>query len=576
MPNLQTRIKLKYDTLENWQLVADTFKPLPGEVCICEVPTGDSLEQTTPPATLCKVGDGVNTWENLPWMSALAADVYKWAKQPTLQISDTGTGLITDITSTANGITVTRTSQAKTLSAAAGNVITGITMDANGTVTSINQAVDKDTNTTYTLTSPSEGAVQLSGGSSVTINGWSKIATAQACASAAYTLATTANNTAASALQKADIVSGSANGTISVKGTDVAVKGLGSAAYTASTAYDAAGAATSAVSTHNNASTAHSDIRSQITALAEKVNGRSTAYVYQNKSDSDYTTAIGKAGSFVIGDTIYFLDTNIPDEWVTAVNASSPYYTFQEIETEKQSLTGYVTGSGLTANKLIVGNAGSAVKASTYDVKTTLTATDTASVPTSNAVATYVTGRGYITSATASTTYAPIATKTTVDGIMAGTTAVPNAEHADSADTATSATTATTATTATNYSASGNIATTFATKFDTVTPSGTAGVVTAVTDGGGTTISVTQTSLATPAPAASGTATAFIDTISQAANGKITVTKKNVQFPTQITPGNGGLKDGTGAVIFTANQSTDTQILVIDCGTASTVVYDVP
>lgn len=46
-----------------------------------------------------------------------------------------------------------------------------------------------------------------------------------------------------SALQKADITTGTANGTISVKGDDVAVKGLGSAAYTDSGAYDAAGSA---------------------------------------------------------------------------------------------------------------------------------------------------------------------------------------------------------------------------------------------------------------------------------------------------------------------------------------------
>ena len=39
------------------------------------------------------------------------------------------------------------------------------------------------------------------------------------------------------ALVKTDIATGSANGNISVKGTDVAVKGLGSAAFTASTAY---------------------------------------------------------------------------------------------------------------------------------------------------------------------------------------------------------------------------------------------------------------------------------------------------------------------------------------------------
>lgn len=45
------------------------------------------------------------------------------------------------------------------------------------------------------------------------------------------------------ALQTSDIATGSANGTIAVKGADVAVKGLGSAAYTESSAYDTNGAA---------------------------------------------------------------------------------------------------------------------------------------------------------------------------------------------------------------------------------------------------------------------------------------------------------------------------------------------
>ena len=50
-----------------------------------------------------------------------------------------------------------------------------------------------------------------------------------------------AATSAGTALQKADIDTGSVNGTISVDGDDVAVKGLGSAAYTASTAYAPAG-----------------------------------------------------------------------------------------------------------------------------------------------------------------------------------------------------------------------------------------------------------------------------------------------------------------------------------------------
>lgn len=48
------------------------------------------------------------------------------------------------------------------------------------------------------------------------------------------------------ALQQADITTGGANGTISVKGGDIAVKGLGSAAYTASSAYATAAQGTKA------------------------------------------------------------------------------------------------------------------------------------------------------------------------------------------------------------------------------------------------------------------------------------------------------------------------------------------
>lgn len=65
--------------------------------------------------------------------------------------------------------------------------------------------------------------------------------------------ATAAQGTKAdTALQKASIATGTTNGTIAVSGTDVAVKGLGSAAYTASTAYDAAGTAQTKVTALQN------------------------------------------------------------------------------------------------------------------------------------------------------------------------------------------------------------------------------------------------------------------------------------------------------------------------------------
>lgn len=66
----------------------------------------------------------------------------------------------------------------------------------------------------------------------------------------------TSLNKADNALQVADITEGTTNGTINVKGTEVSVHGLGSAAYTASTAYDAAGAAAAVKGASGDAATA--------------------------------------------------------------------------------------------------------------------------------------------------------------------------------------------------------------------------------------------------------------------------------------------------------------------------------
>lgn len=74
----------------------------------------------------------------------------------------------------------------------------------------------------------------------------------------------TSLNLADSALQKADIVTGGTNGTISVDGDDVAVKGLGSAAFTEANAYDVAGAANEVYTAIDALST--TDIDNAITA----------------------------------------------------------------------------------------------------------------------------------------------------------------------------------------------------------------------------------------------------------------------------------------------------------------------
>jgi hypothetical protein len=77
---LQTRIALKYDSYSAW-----TTSPgkdlilLKGEIGICEIPA-DLAGITTAPTVLFKIGDGKSTFENLTWASALAADVFAWAK----------------------------------------------------------------------------------------------------------------------------------------------------------------------------------------------------------------------------------------------------------------------------------------------------------------------------------------------------------------------------------------------------------------------------------------------------------------------------------------------------------------
>lgn len=88
---LSTRITLKYDTLANWN--ASQFILKKGEVAICSLDTGETVNQSTPPAVLLKVGDGTRRFSELPWASGLAADVYSWAKEankPTYTASEVG------------------------------------------------------------------------------------------------------------------------------------------------------------------------------------------------------------------------------------------------------------------------------------------------------------------------------------------------------------------------------------------------------------------------------------------------------------------------------------------------------
>ena len=92
--NLNTRIALKYDSYKNWT----DHNPilLKGEIAIAELPisgnkpgvgepnaAGSTPAIQNAPNILIKVGDGTNHYNDLKFVSALAADVYSWAKAAT-------------------------------------------------------------------------------------------------------------------------------------------------------------------------------------------------------------------------------------------------------------------------------------------------------------------------------------------------------------------------------------------------------------------------------------------------------------------------------------------------------------
>ena len=181
---LNTRIQLKYDTFQNWS----TNNPilLAGEIAVVEVPTAQgSVSQV--PAVLIKVGNGTQAFNDLAWGSALAADVYPWAKastKPTYQATE----------------------------------IEGLEDFIAGEI--------NDTNTQYQLVSLGNTSFKLQSREGTT-GPWVDAQTI----TITYTLTT-----------------GKTNGTVSFNGTEVAVAGLKSAAYTESSAYDPAGSASDAQS----------------------------------------------------------------------------------------------------------------------------------------------------------------------------------------------------------------------------------------------------------------------------------------------------------------------------------------
>lgn len=573
MAELKTRISLKYDTLANWQ--KSTLKLNKGELAIAVIPTADPANKQLPPV-MFKVGDGEHTFAELGnnWSSALAADVYSWAKAATRPAYKYG-----DADLTGFGTAAAKNVGDFDKAGAAATAETNAKAYVNEKIGAIPAAAE------YTLeTGATDGSLVLKKdgvavGDPAVVKGWAELLTSIAAKyvkpeggipkSDLATAVQTSLGKADSSVQSVSLTSGTNNGTLklTVDGTatdNIAVKGLGSAAYTNSSAYDAAGTAATAVSDHNSSADAHSDIREEIQGLSEKLSGRTTNYVYKNKDDAAYKAAIAKAGSFIVGDTIYFEDDNISDQWVVAVNSAAPFYTFKDIETEHPSFDGYVKGTGLTANKIVLGNGGSNVKASTYGVSGTLTAADNANVPTSKAVADYV-GAAAIA-------------QSQVTGLADALAGKQASLSADQLAATNSGITATKVTQYDGYKTG---------KQDALSETQLAAVNSGITaakvgnyDGYATskqdTISATNKLSADLVSGLGAAAKKDVATTVTAAGTNLPTEKAVVDYVgAEIdkisipTVNNAALKDASGATIFTANASADVQILVIDCGNAS-------
>lgn len=203
-----TRLKLKYDTYTNWHTKNPVL--LAGELAICVVPA-DSNQATNEPTVLMKCGDGTSTFNELGWISGLSADVYGWAKsenKPTYSASE----------------------------------ITGLADYISGEI--------QDTNTVFKLESDAENGRKFYLYSKEINGEWGTAPVSTiTIPEKVYTLAT-----------------GTTNGTVKFNDEEVAVAGLGSAAYTDSDAYDAKGAAQNA---EDNAK-AYADGKDSAIAAAKK------------------------------------------------------------------------------------------------------------------------------------------------------------------------------------------------------------------------------------------------------------------------------------------------------------------
>ena len=169
------------------------------------------------------------------------------------------------------------------------------------------------------------------------------------------------------------ITQGSSNGTLAVNGSDVAVKGLGSAAYTNSNAYDGAGAAAAVLGSSGDAASANTVYGAKAAAQAA-----------QNDVDALEGLVGATAVSTQISNAIGALDSSISAETnkaiasVTITDGKITGSTKVTIPTNNNQLTngaGYQTASDVSS---AINTAISGITSISFEVVQTLPATGAA------------------------------------------------------------------------------------------------------------------------------------------------------------------------------------------------------
>lgn len=456
---LKTRIQLKYDEYANWAKNDPVLKK--GEMAVTVIPTGTSVEQTTPPAIMFKVGDGTKKFSALPWTSALAADIYAWAKKASPDVAD-----FSAVISAARDGLISADSVVKSINSLKGDVTlekatgeTRLVIDKNG------QKI------TLALTFTEAEAAALASGITST-----KVETYDAYAT-----------------NKQDKID------VDHKLSHELVSGLGTAATANADDFDTKGAAANVLGTSSD------------TAAEDTVYGaKKAAANAQSTADSAKTTA----------------------------EAALPSATFDEFKTANDTALAGKVDKTTTVN-------GHALSA---DVTISKTDVGLGNVQNKTLDTTVTSGSGnYITSG---------AVKTAIDDAISGVTQFDIVKY-DSFDELPATGKKgviyivpdnhgaqdaydeyiwNTAVTPPAYEKIGNTDVNLTDYVNTLTGTANSGVITNITKSGNT-LTVTSKSLATTAPTESGNALAFIDSISQAADGKITATKKTVSDVTTTANG---------------------------------------